>query len=157
MADKYDPERVSPVTHKRLAVAFDANWGNDSPGALERYSELRAALDAFRAEATVKLRTRAEVDAEIARTVRVMRERHGTIPAIIPIGEQTELLGLCAEPTAEPPIDCEFPEADPCGCEAELALRERLRRCLLAAQALDRGEVSVKAAVLTIEKQAEDS
>ena len=113
---------------ERLAEAFDSNWKNDAPGAVERYAELMAAHQAYRA-ATAPLRTRAEVDADIAT---LLREDVAHGPAVDCLGyDRTakKLRLLCAEPTSDepaPPIGVSFPE--PCSCEESTALHGRLRR-----------------------------
>lgn len=90
---------------------------------------LAKALSAYRA-AAAPLRTRQEVDAEIAETVRDICEYNGTIPAIMPIDGQQKLKRLCSEPTADEPAPREptrsEPTAEPCGCEESEALRARI-------------------------------
>jgi len=102
VADRFDPARAKPETLHRLARAVDAWYGHDSteeqPGWCEDSKEMLRAVVQLRAECRVPLRTRAEVDAEIADWIRsaVESKLH-----INPTWERVEQ--LCAEPTAEAP------------------------------------------------------
>ncbi len=93
------PKReASRETLERLAEAAVAYHDRD-----ERWDELKAAMQAYRAETTPPLRTRAEVDAEIADAVRhngpLPHTQHGAVWEIRGAFPE-RLMALCAEPTA---------------------------------------------------------
>lgn len=118
------------------AVAADDPRGCP-PELFERaFRERCEALAAYRAAIAPKLRTRAEVDAEIATIVRTAYGS-GTFHIRCGCAEVSPRVEeLCREQTApEPPqlIDCEFPEPDPVPCDC-VVLRDQLHRIRALAQ-----------------------
>ncbi len=113
----YDWSRVSRETLERLAQSIHTSHAAD----VASDAHLQERLGDARTEAIVPpLRTRAEVDAEIAQKV---RNCYMPTTGVHVYPEHLENLGeLVAEPLAPDPgpiIDCEFPEAAPGPDECE--------------------------------------
>ena len=143
---KLDVTKASEATLREYAESAEAyrhapsSSYDDNTALRDRWNH---ASDKLRAECTVTLRTRAEVDADIATVVRSHHEAHEYgISCVLPEREE-RLKRLCAEPMAEPEMwgvsNVEFataepepaPDPDPCGCEETEELRrknEQLRR-----------------------------
>lgn len=109
MADRFDPARAKSETVQALCSSrYPAVEG------------LRRLLDQLRSECRIPLRTRAEVDAEIAAYVRNHVKTYG------PLNYTWDRINeLCAEPTAEPHTDkCEgcglLKEQEPTVCQRNL-------------------------------------
>lgn len=102
--------KASYETLEALAMAV-SECDDVSPGMLPPL--IRTRLSALRAETTPKLRTRAEVDAEIADAVRrngpLPHTQHGAVWEIRGAFPE-RLMALCAEPTAtegeRPVLEC---------------------------------------------------
>ncbi len=150
-------DQVRPEVAQRLMAALDAyqackNLAIQNHGAVG--IELMSCLEMARAEAAPKLRTRAEVDAEIVSAVRggdfscSRLEKLCAEPlAPEPEAKQPGPRYVCADDCTSPrcpakpqptahakeegwadpePEDDRIPDPDPCSCEEALALRKRL-------------------------------
>jgi hypothetical protein len=110
---------ASRETLERLAEAVDAYGRQNHMFEAEHVTPVREALRAYRAEITPPLRTRAEVDTEIALIVRAIVAATGESPGCWGIGKRTlgqesRLVTLCAEPTA-PEGETPEPAREYCG------------------------------------------
>jgi hypothetical protein len=134
---KLDVSKASRETLERLASATH-EWAGDfpeQPGYAGESKELCRALVVFRAECDVRsrLRTRAEVDVDLAS---ILRENTETTKALcgvmLDMRDTTRAKLLCAEPTAEPDLDLGQFEVDPdpaehvCSCGEAGKLKERI-------------------------------
>lgn len=121
----------------RMNLNLTEYWEDEAKDLVDAH---RVALDAARAEAAPKLRTRAEVDAEIAREVRLSVARGCDEDFFYAQCRQEEqrvsrVRQLCAEPLAPEPdpnhTDVvqpdDAPEPERCSCEEALTLREKLK------------------------------
>jgi hypothetical protein len=123
---------------ERLAEAAAEYWQGMKHAVNEpRRNHLLDCLETYRA-ATSPLRTRAEVDAEIATCTRLHVRYWGTDGPDNVHAAETRWKGiqrLCSEPTTDEPEpnattdhDADLRDPEPCGCEEAGELRARLTR-----------------------------